>query len=633
MKHLFVVALLFAGTAFAREDTLLALLRSEAAPKEKADACRELARIGTRQAVPVLAPLLADDTLSHMARYALEPIADPSVDRALRQALGQLKGSLLVGVIDSLGVRKDTKAIDALAQFLTDGDPVVVQAAARALGNIGGTAVQVLENALSKRSMGAPANRLAICEGVLRCAEAMPDAQARAIYDRLRTLSDFSNWPQQVQVAVLRGAILSRGVKGIRLLVETIQAGSHIQVAHAMGISMDIPGEAMTMALTGELAQANQQTRLLLIQTLGHRGDPTAVPALVPLAQTGSASQRSAALRSLAQLGDPSALPALVASMKDTDTTISNAAQVALIGFPGQEVDAAVVALLNESQGKNRTAAIEVANQRRCTAAVQPLIKATAAADTDVVNASFKALGELAGVAHIPAVVDAMLKTRAVTAAEAALTAICARQADMAGCTDRLLPGLKAAQGKSKCALLRVLRTVGDTQALTALRTAVADTDASVKETALRALCYWPTADALPDVVHIAQTSKDRTFRILALRGQLRLIPLQAVPDTQKLTQLKALQPLIERTEEQRLAVATLGGLPSVESLALVMAYLPQKELTDEASVAALAIAEKIMADHPIEVAKALKQIQRGNSKLAERARQLLARVPLDATK
>ena len=53
---------------------LVAVLKSNATQKEKADACRELARIGTKDAVAPLAALLPDEKLSHMARYALEPI-------------------------------------------------------------------------------------------------------------------------------------------------------------------------------------------------------------------------------------------------------------------------------------------------------------------------------------------------------------------------------------------------------------------------------------------------------------------------------------------------------------------------------------------------------------------------------
>ena len=329
MKYLFYAVLLFASTAWAQEDKYIALLKSDAPLKEKADACRELARIGTRQAVPALAPLLADEQLSHRARLALEPIADPSVDTALRAALGKVKGPLLVGVIDSLGVRKDAQAIEPLGKLLAEADPAVAQAAARALGRIGGAAAPVLESAVST---GSPAHQLAVCEGLLRCAEGMSGAAATAIYDKLRALP---NQPHHVRVAALSGAIRSRGAQGVPLMVEAIRTESYVPAVDAMRVSLDLPGAEVTRALVEALAQANEEKQLLLMQTLGNRGDTTAIPALVPLAQQGSARRRIAAIRSLVQLATPASLPVLTALVKDTEPTVSSAALTGLTGFPG----------------------------------------------------------------------------------------------------------------------------------------------------------------------------------------------------------------------------------------------------------------------------------------------------------
>ena len=104
---LFVVLLVaFAVNASAQEADLqadlLAVLRSNASVREKSTACRLLAQVATKEAVPVLAELLADEKLSHMARYALETIQDPSVDETLRQALGTVQGRPRLGVIGSL---------------------------------------------------------------------------------------------------------------------------------------------------------------------------------------------------------------------------------------------------------------------------------------------------------------------------------------------------------------------------------------------------------------------------------------------------------------------------------------------------------------------------------------------------
>ncbi len=619
MKRFFILALLLASTAFAREDTCLTILKSNASTQDKAAACRELTRVGTGQAVPVLASLLTDETLSHMARYALEPIPDPAVDTALRHALGQLDGPLLAGVIDSLGVRKDIRAVQPLCGYLIHTNPVVVQAAARALGSIGLPAVPVLKNALSN---GAQTHRRALCEGLFRSAETLSDAEAIDIYDTIRSAPDL---PHQVQVAALRGAILRRGTRSMTLCIETIRDESSALQVDAVGMSMHIPGRGMTKAIAGALSNVNEPTRHLLVQTLGNRGDATATRALVPLARTGPASLRVAAIRSLVQLGSPSSIPVLIAMAEDADQSVSIAAQAGLIGFPTPHADAAVVAWLNESDARHRMAAIDVASQRRIPGAVPALLKATGDANAKVVTASFKTLGELASVAQIPDVVNAMLTTQAVPAAEAALSTICARQTDKTPCTERLLPGLARAKGNRKLALLRVLRTVGDAQALAAIRAAATESDRAVRETAVRVLCDWPNANALPDLVQVVKTTPNATFKILALRGQLRLIPTQTESDAIKLSQLKAMLPMIERTEEKRLVLATLGQLPSAESLALVMAYLTQGALKDEASVTAVGMAEHIATTHPIQVAEALKRIKTKNDKLAERVRKLLA--------
>ena len=126
-----------AAPCVAQQSKLITVLKSSATQEQKAAACRQLARIATKDAVPALAALLGDEKLSHMARYALEPIRDPSVDEALRDALGRLNGRPRLGVIGSLGVRRDAKAVGALARLLTDPDLQTSQAAARALGRIG----------------------------------------------------------------------------------------------------------------------------------------------------------------------------------------------------------------------------------------------------------------------------------------------------------------------------------------------------------------------------------------------------------------------------------------------------------------------------------------------------------------
>jgi HEAT repeat protein len=191
------------------EKKLIAVLGSSGASrKEKADACRELGLIGAKDAVPALAALLADPKLSHMARYGLEPIPDPSVDEALRDAAGKLKGRPLVGVIGSLGVRRDPKAVPLLTKMLENPEPDVAPTAARSLGKIGtADAAKVLQQALAE--VPAPL-RPAVADGCLGCAEAMLASgkrdEAAALYEAVGK----ADLPKHFRIAAAQGAILTR---------------------------------------------------------------------------------------------------------------------------------------------------------------------------------------------------------------------------------------------------------------------------------------------------------------------------------------------------------------------------------------------------------------------------------------
>ena len=92
-----------------RPAELIALLRSNAPKSEKVKAFKPLAVFGSKDAVPAIAPYLADEELSSWARIALEAIPDPACDEALRKAEAGLKGRLLIGVINSIGVRHDDR--------------------------------------------------------------------------------------------------------------------------------------------------------------------------------------------------------------------------------------------------------------------------------------------------------------------------------------------------------------------------------------------------------------------------------------------------------------------------------------------------------------------------------------------
>jgi len=176
------------GDAAARkklEGQLVLVLKSEAPRAAKEVACRALKTIGTANSVPVLATLLADENLSHMARYALERIPGPEAGQALRTALAKVTGKLKVGMISSLGARREDASVTVLQALLADSDASVAQAAAHALGDVGSLAAV---KALITAKAG-DATKGAIADASMQCAEhliaANNKAEAKATYDKV----------------------------------------------------------------------------------------------------------------------------------------------------------------------------------------------------------------------------------------------------------------------------------------------------------------------------------------------------------------------------------------------------------------------------------------------------------------
>jgi hypothetical protein len=232
----------------------------------------------------------------------------------------------------------------------------------------------------------------------------------------------------------------------------------------------------------------------------------------------------------------------------------------------------------------------------------------------------------------LPALLKIVVKAKSSAesqAAENALSSVCIRQSGAGGdngvMVDAICGAMAGAQGEAKLALLRTLRSAGGPKALQVVTAAAADKEAPVKDTACRTLCEWPTPDALPLVADLVKTAPTPTIKILALRGFVRLVPQQDVPNAKKLDSLKEAMALADRKEEKRLVLSALGNVPTVEALALVTSHLDDAALKEEACLAAVAIAEKIASDHGDEVAAAMKRVAKLTSqkKLAARANAL----------
>ncbi len=582
------------NTSAKSETEFLAVLRSDAPAAEKAIACKDLAIYGSSEAVPDLAKLLPDPQLSSWARIALEAIPGEAADEALRTASGSLEGRLLVGTINSIGVRRDAGAVDPLIARLQDRDAEVASAAAVALGRIGNDAArQSLRDALTSAPEGV---RSAVAEGYVLCAERLHSAgnsdAAMEIYDEIRT----ADVPMQRIIEATRGAILARNQDGIPLLLETLQSPDKKLFQLALGTAREFPGAEVDQALATEMVRATPQRAALIIQAMADRPETVVLAAVLKAAEQGDTQVRLSAIDALKRVGDDSCLAALLEIVIEADADLVQAAKETLAELPGENVDAKIVARLPEAKGKSYPLLIELVGQRRIDA-VPDLLKALNHPDQTVRSAALIALGETVPLEQLSVLVSQVVAPRHpedAATAQQALKAASVRMPDREACAAELAMALQRSPAAAKSNLLEILSDVGGTSALQTLAAAAKSSDPQLQDTGSRLLGKWNSVEAATVLLDLAKTAPAEKYQVRALRGYIGLARKFDMSDQQRAEMCQKAMEASRRIDEQKLVLEVLKLHPSIETLKLAINAKRVPTLKDEATAAALAIAPKI---------------------------------------
>jgi HEAT repeat protein len=598
---LLIAAVLLSGCALrAAEDESKLIEAVKSGPiAEKAMACKKLVLCGTKACVPALAALLPDKDLTSWARIPLEAIPDPACDEALRDAAGKVQGRILVGVINSLSVRRDAKAVDLLIGKMKDADVDVACAAAEALGRIGGdAAAKALVPALAT---GPAQVRDAAAMGCGYCAEKMfkegKADDAVKIYDAIGATADLA---KQRMLEAKRGSILARKNAGIPLLIEALKSPDKQIYGIGLRTARELPGPEATQAIVTELEKAAPQQQILLILVLTDRGDPKALPPVLALAKSGQGKVRQTALSALEKIGNASCVPVLLEAALDADAEISQTGRAILAKMAGAEVEAEIASRLGQATGKAREVLVEVAGQRRIEAALPAMLQSAADADAGVRAVAITALGGLAGekqLADLVKILQANKDAKEQAAFEKAVMSISARGG--AACSKHLLPLLQGGDAAMRTIGLHTLACSGGADALTAVKAALADKDEAIQDEAVRTLSNWPNKFPEDDAVaeplqNLVKTGAKPLHKILGLRGYLQYLQVaKKVGDADKLTKLNEVLPLVTRPEEKRLAISVLGTIGVASVMDTLIKYAAEPDVAQEACMSIVNLCEQ----------------------------------------
>jgi HEAT repeat protein len=579
-----------------KQRELIRILQSNVPPAEKAIPCKQLAIYGTKEAVPALAPLLADPQLASWARIALEAIPDPAADDALRDAMGNLQGKLAVGVINSIAVRRDVKAVSGLVKKLKDEDPEVASAAAVALGRIGGAEAA---EALNQSLASAPdAVRPAIAQGCILCAEKLlaqgKSADAVKLYDAVRA----ANVPRQKMLEATRGAILARQSNGLPLLLEQLRSPDKALFGIGLRTARELPGHLVTQALAAELPRTSPERQPFLLLALGDRSDDAVLPAVLAAAGRGPQKLRLTAVGILDRLGNPASVPVLLAAAADSDADLSQAALAALARLSGNDVDAVLLERLPSSTGKARQVLITLAGQRHIDRAIPVIFTSLQDQDMGVRSAAVQAIGILgsdAQAAHLVGLLQESRSAKEREDVEMALLAIIGRTG--ARSVPALLPLAHNNDSAMRIIALRLLASAGGPDALATIKAAVEDKEVTVQDEAVRTLSTWPNnwpedSGVAEPLLALAKSGSKPSYQVLAMRGYLQYVQgNKQLKDDEKVSKVTDVLPLINRPEEKRLAIAAIGGVPTPGALELLVTFAAEPAVAEDACSAIVKLA------------------------------------------
>jgi HEAT repeat protein len=405
--------------------------------------------------------------------------------------------------------------------------------------------------------------------------------------------------------------------QGDARILKVLDGSDEVLKPVAIAAVRGLPSTNASTKFATELPGLPPQQQVWMIDSLVARGDITARAGIEQALEHPEATVRKAAISALEKIGDASTVAVLVKALAtEPEADLRRAIESAMVGLDGGQLTTlAIKAELQKSAGESKVYLLTALTRREGAAANDVLLQASRSADPAVARAAFVNLGRSAQASDLPGLLARMCGlTDPGVRAEAQGAAIVAlgRLEDSARRSVIVREELQRAKTtECRMALLTLLPVCADAPALQTLIGAAGDSEAQVRETAVRALADWPDISVWDSLIGFYQSPENEKTRGIALRGLVRLAGEENAHTDQRL--LERYQQLLSSTHadgETKLILGALSGVASPGALQLVIPFLSDSSVRAEAEAAVKRIAESIKAQHPQAAAEALQKLQ-----------------------
>lgn len=585
----------------AAERALLDAAVSDAPLDVRRFALRTLSLCAGASSVETLAGLLNDPEMAESARYCLVRCPGDAATAALAAKLPTAEGRLKAGLLTALGVRRAASARPEMLHALGDPDRAIRLAAVGALGTLADPAdatalFRFVRNWSGHDRVEGLQALLAIADGL---AERGHPAQAESHY--LRILQTGEGLPSTSHAPALVGLGRTGGEDAIPVLVDALLSGDRLRSTAAVtgltALTRTDPNAALAKAFRG----ASPELQRLILAVVRERKEAGGKPVLQLGLKSETPAVRADAAAVLGAYGDSEDVAALLQALRDDDEKVRNAARAQLARTGGGAVTESLIRLYGRQPSEAKPAVLKVLAMRRDPAATDLFLRESRNRNEDVRAAAIEGLSGLDHPDAVPALV-ALLGSqddRDVQMAQVALgnlknsASVEALEGYLDDIDDRTCANLLGVIGRSDSPrTAEILKPYADSE------------NPAVRAAALNALVGHADEDLAPQFRE-ALMSGDDALRNAGIRGMAAIAErLKDDPGTALRYPSEAMS--YARNDRERVpllhAWAAIGDprvLPYVEEI------MARGEATNEATVAALAIADRI-ADSDTEKAVAV---------------------------
>jgi len=364
--------------------------------------------------------------------------------------------------------------------------------------------------------------------------------------------------------------------------------------------------------------------QILLIDALAEINDSTAVKVIEKAAESPDKEIRIAALSAIGKVGSSQHVPLLIKALNEaTDPPSSQIIEQALATLKGGDLtDAAILKELKSSPAKTRiinvlTRRFSLRPESKVFASdgFKTMLEIAVSDDEASARAAFRALGKLCSERELPQLLDALvgIKTAQIrTEAENAIAAVIEKIPSKINCANLVCSYVvKTTNPEVKISFINLLPVCGGAEALSAAKASYASMDSRVKEAGLRALAEWKDISAWDALFKVYEKPDSEAFRVLALRGLVRLLNEENIrPDEKLVDYYSKLFNLAKTASDKKMIIGALGNCAHREALYLALEKVSDPDIKAEAIEAVKRIANAIKSKYPKDAAQALEKIK-----------------------